>query len=270
MNNINEGALSRRNLITAAGLAGASLALPGTALAGVAKLQSPNIDFDILNFALNLEYLEAEFYSYAVYGHGLDPSLFTGTNGSSSAAVTPGVTTGGKKVSFGDAKLASVAAEIAQDELNHVVFLRNGITAFGGNFIAKPTINLNALGIGFGSPTEFLTLARAFEDTGVSAYGGAATAITNKQVLQYAAQILATEAYHAGNIRLQLAKPNPGFATDSMDQPPTTTNFFPADASSLALIRTSQQVAAIARGNDGTKKGGFFPNGLNGTNPDFL
>ena len=262
MKNPIEKALSRRNLIAAAGVAGASLALPGSALAGLGKRSSADIDIDILNFALNLEYLEAEFYSYAVYGHGISPSLFPG-NGNT------GPTTGGKKVNFGDAKLQAIATEIAQDELNHVILLRS---ALGNLAVAKPAINLLAVGVGFNSPTEFLTLSRAFEDTGVSAYGGAARYITNPDYLEVAARILAVEAYHAGNIRLQLAKPQPGFATDGMDQPPTTTNYIPTDPNtdSLAIIRSSQQVAAIVRGNDGTKKGGFFPQGLNGTNPDFL
>ncbi len=250
--------LSRRNLITAGGVAAAALALPGSALAGLGKKKSMFLnDFDILNFALNLEYLEAEFYSYAVYGTGIDASLFGGDG-------TQGPTTGGRKVKFGDAKLEALAKEVAFDELSHVKFLRQGIVAFGGTPVAKPAINLNALNVGFDGPAGFLTLARAFEDTGVSAYGGAAKLISDPQILEYAGQILAAEAYHAGIFRYLLAKPTPGFATDGKDQPPTTSNLIPTDSNGLAVIRTAAEVAAIVRGPSASG-GVFFPNGLNGT-----
>ena len=59
--------------------------------------------------------------------------------------------------------------------------------------------------MGFATQAQFLTLARAFEDTGVSAYAGAATLLSGNN-LQAAAQILAVEAYHAGNIRLYVVQ----------------------------------------------------------------
>jgi hypothetical protein len=71
--------------------------------------------------------------------------------------------------------------------------------------IAKPAINLDALGIGFGSQEEFITFARAFEDVGVSAYGGAAPLISSKTYLGVAARILTAEALHTGHLRLHAA-----------------------------------------------------------------
>ena len=47
-------------------------------------------DTDILNFALNLEYLEAQYYSWSVFGHGI-PAKDTGGNG---------VVTGAKKATL--------------------------------------------------------------------------------------------------------------------------------------------------------------------------
>ena len=91
----------------------------------------------MLNFALNLEYLEANFYQVAVNGAPLSSS---DTGGGA------GTVSGGSKVSFSDATLAKIAAEIAQDELLHVRFLR---TALGNAAVAQPNINLSALGIGF-------------------------------------------------------------------------------------------------------------------------
>src|SRR5205823_6850119 len=94
-------------------------------------------DADLLAFALNLEYLEAEFYTYAVTGHGIE-ALGIETDG----VGTPGPTTGGKKVNFSDPMLARVAEELAFDEQQHVKLLRK---ALGPYAIAKPALNLGAL-----------------------------------------------------------------------------------------------------------------------------
>jgi hypothetical protein len=209
-------------------------------------------DINVLNFALNLEYLEAEFYSFATTGQGISANLTGGVG-------TAGPTTG-RQVALSGTVL-QVAQELAADELAHVNFLRQQL---GGQAIAKPAINLNALGLGFANEAEFLTLSRAFEDVGVSAYGGAAGLITSKAILEAAARILATEAYHAGNIRLQVVQRGaPAPAVDGLDQPPTANNFFPTDQNGLSVVRTPEQVAAIVRGAN-PAGGAFFPNGLNG------
>jgi Ferritin-like domain len=252
-------ALARRNFIKNVGLAGAGIAA-GAVIQGCSdnststnpKAQSIP-ETDVLNFALNLEYLEAEFYSVAVTGNTLSSSV---TGGTSTA-------TGGAKVTFSDTRIADIANEIYNDEVLHVKYLR---TALGGVAVAEPAINLNALGIGFGSQAEFLTLARAFEDTGVSAYAGAATLLTGNN-LQAAAQILATEAYHAGNIRLNVVQQGIIVtATDSLDVVPDEMHFFTVDANALAIKRTPSQALAIVYANAtaGTASGGFYPNGMNG------
>jgi Ferritin-like domain len=258
-------ALARRNFIKNVGLASAGVAagaiLEGCSSSGhggTVSAQGPP-QTDVLNFALNLEYLEAEFYSIAVTGNRLSSSVSGGTS----------TATGGSKVPFADPRVADIAAEIANDEMLHVAFLRS---ALGASAVAEPAINLAALGIGFTGDADFLALARAFEDTGVSAYAGAATYLSGNN-LQAAAQILATEAYHAGNIRLycvqgiscggaSIASP----AVDSMDIPPTEQHFFPTDANGLAIKRTTSQVLMIVyhTTSTGVTSGGFFPNGVNG------
>jgi hypothetical protein len=238
---------SRRRLFQALTGGVAALAMASIPMPVEAAPTLSNSDVNILNFALNLEYLEAEFYLYATTGTGL-------TSADTSGKEIEGATTGGAAVPFTDNLLQATAEELAVDELAHVRYLR---TALGRKAVAKPAINLAALGIGFANETEFQTLARAFEDVGVSAYGGAATAIKNKKILGVAARILATEAYHAGNIRFQVVQDGISVpAVDSLDQPPTATNFFPTDTNGLALIRTIDQVLTIVRP--------FFPNGLNG------
>lgn len=251
-------ALSRRTLLTNLGLATVSVAA-GSVLtsclgSGTAVSAATIPESDVLNFALNLEYLEAEFYAFAVTGSGLSSADRGGA----------GSVTGGKKVNFTDARVADIAAQIALDELHHVRFLRS---ALGSAAVAEPVIKLDALGIGFTADSDFLTLARAFEDTGVSAYAGAATLLTGNN-LQAAAQILGTEAYHAGTIRTEvIIKAITTPPIDANDVPPTEQHFFPVDSNGLAIKRTTSQVLQIvyaAPGVTGAQSGGFFPSGLNG------
>ena len=74
---------------------------------------------DILNFALNLEYLEAEFYTYATTGKSIT-SFGIGTKGqvSGSNPTTGGTTVGGKQVTFSDSEsvLRDIATQIGADE----------------------------------------------------------------------------------------------------------------------------------------------------------
>lgn len=263
-------ALNRRRFLAGIGMAGASAAgasllaacggsgsSASTSATATTMAAGPS-EADVLTFALNLEYLEASFYLFATTGSGLS-SANTGSS--------PGAVTGGAKVTFSDQRTADIAAQIAQDEMEHVAFLRSGLTTAGVTPPSMPAINLGALGIGFGSQAQFLTLARAFEDTGVSAYAGAATLLTSTN-LQYAAQILATEAYHSGNIRLNCVTQGVTCPQlDSLDIPPTEQAFFALDKNALALTRTPSQVLQIvyATTSTGVTKGGFFPNGVNTT-----
>jgi hypothetical protein len=252
----NEKRLSRRSLVGSlgagalAGMAGFSLLSGGQA---EAQFQAGPNDVDILNFALNLEYLEAEFYLIAATGQRLPASLTYGQSGQFGPG-SRGATTGGDLVPFSNPLVQDTANELAMDELAHVKFLRQ---VLGNRAIPKPAINLNAAGFGFADDVEFLVLSRIFEDTGVSAYGGAAPLLRSMTIIGAAARILATEAYHAGNIRFQVV--DEGITVDKIDakdQPPTENNFFPTDANGLAIVRTPKEVVNLVAP--------FFPQGLNG------
>lgn len=216
-------------------------------------------DTDILNFALNLEYLEAEFYTKVLTGGTIaDFGIDTGGVGNE------GPTTGGRQIGLTDSR--PIIEEIAGNERDHVRFLRE---ALGPAAVAKPAINLDALGA-FNTGGQFLVLARAFEDVGVSAYGGAAGMIQDPNILVAAARIALTEAYHAGNIRLLTTLRN--VSTQLLDEhdrlpPPSGNFFFTTSEVGLAKIRRPSLVLAILYGSSaaGTTMGGFFPDGVNGT-----
>lgn len=236
-------------------------ALTGCSSAGPLVLPSttPSV-VDVLNFALNLEYLEASFYLYVTTGSGL-PATDMGAS--------PGTVTGGAKVSFTNAVVASLATQLATHEREHVEFLRGTIAAIGGTPVSMPNINLAAGGT-VNSDATFLAAARQLEAVGVSAYiGGAQYLVSSTAALTYAAQILDTESQHAGFVReacIALGVSSP--AVDSQDQPPTATQIFnTSNTTGLTPVRTVSQVLQIvygAVGSTGVTKGGYFPNGLNG------
>ncbi|MBB3880504.1 ferritin-like domain-containing protein [Sphingomonas pseudosanguinis] len=178
-------------------------------------------DADVLNFALQLEYLEAQFYSYAAFGTGLSSSLLGGAGTQGSVAINTSATDGAgqpRQVRFQDPIVAQYAREIAYDEIAHVTFLRN---ALGSAAVAQPAINLSGDANGaftaaaraagvvgssgtfdpYASDEAFLLGAFLFEDVGVTAYMGGVTLLTNKTFIEAAAGIHAAEAYHAGLVR---------------------------------------------------------------------
>lgn len=260
---------NRRSLLRTLGVASA---MAGTVTIGgskklLAQSGTPSV-VDVLQFALNLEYLEAEFYTEATMGQTIDQVGIdiTGTG-------TAGPTTGGHQVNFANNFVftGQVAAEIGRDERNHVTLIRGALMQAGITPVAKPAINLNALGVGFGNIAQFLTLARIFEDIGVSAYAGAAglSTVANSPYIGTAAQILAAEAEHVGNIRLQVARLNISTTPlDSVDiiPPPSGTQFISVNSNTgLCAARTPGQVLYLAYGNKANAtSGGFFPNGVNG------
>lgn len=277
--------LGRRGVLGAVSLAAlGSLTVPAALGAGAETGPS---DVDILNFALNLEYLEAEFYLRAVTGRGLSSSDIDGRG-------RLGPVTGGRRVPFRTRAFRNYAREIAGDEADHVRFIRQ---ALGSAAVARPAIDLDwaftiaarAAGLigpgarfdAFANETNFLLAAFIFEDVGVTAYKGAARLIRNKDVLEAAAGILAVEAYHAGEIRTILyglglfdqAKAISD-ARDGLDGPgdkdqgignSEVANVVPADRNGIAFSRGPGEVLNIVYLGGAGARFGFFPQRLNGT-----
>jgi hypothetical protein len=208
----------RRDFFKLAGGAAAGLAALGVGAGGVSKANAQAAaapsDADVLNFALNLEYLESNYYSFAVNGASIPSSYMTGTG-------QQGPVTGGRQVPFASPVVARLAKEISNDENEHVAFLRSQL---GASAVAQPTIDLSVsptsafslaaqsaglipAGTAFdpyASDENFLLGAYLLTDVGLSAYIGGSTLITSKTYLQAAAGILATEAYHASILRTSL------------------------------------------------------------------
>jgi hypothetical protein len=252
-----DGTVDRRKFLKRAGATTAGVAAMTMMGGSLGKVNAASFtDVDILNFALNLEYLEAEFYLKATYNTSLV------SYGVITSSQQTGPTTGGKMVNFSGANVAFVASQLRVDEVAHVKYLRS---ALGSAAVPKPAINLDALGYGYANVDDFLKLGRQFEDVGISAYLGAAPLIQSKTYLDAAARILATEAQHSGAVRsfcVTMGVTSP--AVDSQDIPPTSQTPFNVDPSTaLSIPRTTTQVLNIVYGG-GAHSGGFYPAGMNG------
>lgn len=258
LNDLVHNAVSRRDFARRT-MTGALVAAGTLAVGPSAELFAQSVtDEAVLNFALNLEYLEAEFYTVAVTGQRIE-ELGIGVSGRGRT----GPTVGGARVAFDD-RTRYVAEQVALDEQNHVRFLR---AALRSSAVAKPAINLEALGLGFRNQTEFLVLARAFEDLGVSAYAGAAKLIKNPGILEAAARIALTEGQHAGLFRYLLGLTNTAVPqVDENDVPPPGSpngRLFQVDGNGLSTVRTASEVLLVAYGGNAAR-GGFYPDGVNG------
>jgi Ferritin-like domain len=273
--------LSRRDslkTLAAAGLCATAGASPGIA-------QSADIkDEDIFQFALNLEYMETEYYLRATTGKGIDAA---------DAGSDPGDVKGGRKVNFQSKSIREFAEELAENELAHVRFYRKTL---GGQAVSRPAIDFEAgfaaaaKGAGlsefdpFANDMNFLLGGMLFEDVGVTAYAGAASVLKKKEFVEAAAGILAVEAYHMGMARSQLYEMGEkaqkaanaiSAARDKLDGPEDKdqgierngkANFVPSNSDGIAFRRTPQEVLRIVYLTDkaGASSGGFYPKGMNG------
>ena len=283
-------AQGRRGFIQALGLAGLGAAILGGNVPTASAQAAPS-DLDIANFALNFEYLGAEFYLRASVGLGLTDAEVSGSG-------TLGPVSGGRQITFATQYIANFANELARDERAHVNSLRATITnVLGGTPIARPAIDLAfaftlaARSAGLIGPNDtfdpyanennFLQAAFIFEDVCVTALAGAAPLIRNKTFLANASGFLATESYQAGAIRTFLYSRNLlkqasliSAARDAVDGSQAddqgigdnaTINITPTDVDGLVFARTPQQVLRVAYLNANGTPTGFFPNGTNGT-----
>ena len=179
---ISHSSVSRRDALTKGlnfGIKSALTAIPFALLFKPNRVfagGNPTLVLQVLNFALTLEYLESEFYTTGLNSAGLIPS----------SDVT-------------------VITQISKHESSHVALLKTTITSLMGTPVAKPTFDFTAGGMFpnvFSDYATFLTLANAFEDTGVRAYKGQASNLqSNPAVLTAALDIHSVEARHASIIR---------------------------------------------------------------------
>ncbi|MEO7367369.1 MAG: ferritin-like domain-containing protein [Gemmatimonadaceae bacterium] len=231
-----EPILSRRDAITKgasasskvmAALALGSIPIALGALAKDVYGQAPADVVEVLQFALTLEYLEADFYTRGVAASGLIP-----------ASDLP------------------IFTNIRNHENTHVTALQGLITGKGATPGAKPAFDFtakgNVAGFNFGASqyATFQVLAQAFEDTGVRAYKGQAGRLINdKAILTAALTIHSVEARHASEVRRLRGKKGWITGNSRDDLPAFTQGIYDGEDN---VMQAGLDITALGAGNGGT------------------
>ncbi len=172
-------------------------------------------DVDVLNYALTLEYLEAEFYR-----QGNGAGLLNG-------------------------KEASYLETIGADEDAHVSAISDTIMQLGGTPVEAPGVDF---GRSFANRGSYLETSHTFENLGVSAYLGAAGFIQDKAILQAAAGIFGVEARHAAVVGNLLGlEPEGGVYMGATETPLTRDEVLSAAEPFLAGAGSMSGDAAVTR-----------------------
>ena len=211
----------------AAALALGSVPIALGALAKDVYGQAPADVLDVLQFALTLEYLEADFYTRGVAATGMIPAAD-----------------------------ATIFTTIRDHENTHVTALRALISSKGATPVAKPIFDFtakgNVAGFNFGASqyATFQVLAQAFEDTGVRAYKGQAGRLINdKAALTAALTIHSVEARHASEVRRLRGKKGWITSNSRDDLPAFTQAIYNGEDN---VTQAGIDVTALGAGNGGT------------------
>ncbi len=221
---ISKGATASSKVMAALALGSIPIALG--ALAKDVYGQTPADVLDVLQFALTLEYLEADFYTRGVAASGLIP-----------------------------ASDVAIFTNIRNHENTHVTALQGLISGKGATPGAKPVFDFTAkgavAGFNFGSTqyATFQVLAQAFEDTGVRAYKGQAGRLINdKAVLTAALTIHSVEARHASEVRRLRGKKGWITGNSRDDLPAFTQPIYDGEDNST---QAGLDITALGTGNGG-------------------
>jgi hypothetical protein len=153
---------TRRDFFKSLAVAGAGATAASMLLSKQASAKTD--DVDIANFALTLEYLEAEFYTMAV-----DSDVLSG-----------------------DA--LGVVENLADHEAQHVTALKDLLESVGATPVEKPAFTFPEDALT--SQASILDLAATLEPVGVGAYLGAAPLISSPDILSAAGSIAGVEGEH--------------------------------------------------------------------------
>ncbi len=142
----------------------------GTGAATPATMESESADatgdIEIVNYALTLEYLEADFYRQVIASGEIK-----------------------------DPKVVAIAKKFGDTEQQHVDGLIATVKKLGGKPVAQPQTAFEE--VLAGGPKKILATAATVENLGAAAYLGQAGNIQNKDILAAALAIHSVEARHA-------------------------------------------------------------------------
>ncbi|XP_057859063.2 ferritin-like catalase Nec2 isoform X2 [Cryptomeria japonica] len=262
------------------------------------------LDANIFNFALNLEYLECEFFLGGVYGKGLDRFAANLTGG--------GPTPLGVRIANLDSQTRDIVQQFAFQEIGHIRIIRETVQ----EAIPRPLLDLRAEtwakffdeAVGFRLNPPFDPYANSVNYVlamyvvpymGLTAYVGSNPNITSQAGKRLLAGLLGVEsgqdavirywlyerAQHKvypyaftvaemtsfiSNLRNCLGKT--GIVDEGIIVPPqlgaegkVSGNILSADANSLSYSRTPREtLRAVYSTGNESKPGGFYPQGANG------
>ena len=282
-------ALDRRYFLAALGAAAGAGLMSGCSTSNTpaaSTTPATSAEINMLNFALNVKFLTATFYSYITQGTDL-PSTAIANSGAVTGAPSAKLVFTGTNAQ----QTTDLVNEIYFDEKNQVTALQS---LLGTSAVFRPAINLAAYAAI--TATNALSIARMLEDVSVTAFASISTSLSSSNITVLA-QILGVDSFHAGALRLvsiqnptiaayaqadslDVAPKDPGAAALAATGPSASGAFFATAGNAtsnsttpagMAFLRSTSQVLAVLYGTggviakSGNSSGGFFPSGFNGS-----